>query len=118
MKYCKYFWLTVSLSIFFGCFGPSQSYPTTPQITFYTAREGNFEIYTMDINGFNQVNLSQHPGRDKYPQFSPDGSRIIFVSDRDGNYEIYIMELEWYGGYTRYKVINLINLSNQPGDDL
>ena len=104
--------------ILLSCFGPSQSYTTSQQITFFTSRDGNFEIYSMDINGFNQVNLSLNSARDKWPKFSPDGSSIIYLSDRDGNYDIYKMDLQWYGGYIRYKGINQINLSNQAGDDL
>ena len=37
--------------IFLSCFGPSQSYPTMQQIAFQSARDGNFEIYLMDIDG-------------------------------------------------------------------
>ena len=104
--------------IFLSCFGPSQSYPITQQIAFQSARDGNFEIYTMDISGYNQVNLTQHGSIDKYPQFSPDGSKLVFVSDREGDYDIFIMTLDWYGGYIRYRGINLINLSSQLGNDV
>ena len=72
----------------------------------------------MDINGFNHVNLTHNDARDKYPKFSPDGSKLVFVSDREGDYDIFIMTLEWYGGYTRYKGKNVINLSSQLGNDL
>ena len=72
----------------------------------------------MDINGFNQVNLTQNASRDKYPQFSPDGSKLVFASDREGDYDIFILKLDWYGGYIRYKGIELINLSSQLGNDL
>ena len=72
----------------------------------------------MDINGFNHVNLKHNAARDKYPKFSPDGSKLVFVSDREGDYDIFILTLEWYGGYTRYKGKNLINLSSQLGNDV
>ena len=104
--------------IFLSCFGPSQSYPTIQQIAFQSARDGNFEIYTMDIDGYNQVNLTNHLNNDKYPQFSIDGTKLLFCSDRNGDYDIYIMTLDWYGGYTRYKSIDIVNLSNQIGHDL
>ena len=64
-----------------SCFGPSQSYPTTQQIIFYTARDGDFEIYNMDIDGFNSINLTKSPLKnDTYPKFSPDGSQVVFIS--------------------------------------
>ena len=46
-------WLIfISYFIFvISCFGPSQSYPSAQQIAFVSTRDGNFEIYTMDING-------------------------------------------------------------------
>jgi TolB protein len=35
------------------------------------------------------TNLTQGPGNDNFPAWSPKGDRIAFVSDRDGDYEIY-----------------------------
>ena len=72
----------------------------------------------MDIDGYNQVNLTNNSSRnDIQPQFSPDGLQVVFTSIKEDNMEIYIMELEWYGGYTRYKGINQMNLSNHAGVD-
>ena len=72
----------------------------------------------MDIDGFNSINLTKSPLKnDTHPQFSPDGLQVVFTSTQEDNSEIYIMELEWYGGYTRYKGINQINLSNNPAQD-
>ena len=34
----------------------------------------------MDINGYNQVNLTSHPASDTDPIFSPDGAKIVFIS--------------------------------------
>ena len=63
-------WLTISTN----CFGPTQSYPTVQQIIFTSSRFGaNMEVYTMDRNGNNPVNLTKHPSWDSTPQFSPDG---------------------------------------------
>ena len=57
--------------------------------------EGNFntEIYTMDANGGNEVNLTRNPERDGRPDWSPDGRRIVFHSFRDSvsTTEIYAM---------------------------
>ncbi|SVD72831.1 uncharacterized protein METZ01_LOCUS425685, partial [marine metagenome] len=72
----------------------------------------------MDIDGYNQVNLTNNSSRnDIQPQFSPDGLQVVFTSIKEDNMEIYIMELEWYGGYTRYRGINQMNLSNRAGVD-
>ena len=78
MKILKLFFIIFCL-ILLSCFGPSQSYQIRQQIAFQSARDGNFEIYTMDISGYNQVNLTKHGSIDKYPEFSPDGSVVCLA---------------------------------------
>ena len=41
------------------------------QIAFVSRRDGNPEIYVMDINGGNPQNLTNHPDRDWAPSWSP-----------------------------------------------
>ena len=86
------------------------------EIAFSSGRSGNAEIYVMDADGGNQLNLTNNPDGDVSPAWSPDGKRIAFMSDRDGhvdirhfpNYEIYVMAAD--GG-------NQLNLTNDPHDD-
>lgn len=63
-------------------------------IAFASNRDGDLEIYVMKPDGTDVRNLSQNPGQDYNPGWSPDGSRIAFVSDRDGNPEIYVMSAD------------------------
>jgi Tol biopolymer transport system component len=70
------------------------------RIAFASLRDGNREIYVMDVDGLNQNNLTNDPADDFDPAWSPDGSRIAFVSDRDGNQEIYSMDADG-GNQTR-----------------
>ena len=58
--------------------------PTTPKILFTSSRDGNREIYMMNPDGSEQVNLTQHPAGDLQAVWSPTGEQILFVSDRQG----------------------------------
>ncbi|MBI2265801.1 MAG: PD40 domain-containing protein, partial [Armatimonadetes bacterium] len=79
------------------------------KIVFVSTRDGNSEIYTMDLDGKHQKNITNHPAKDERPYWSPDKKKIIFESDRDGNGEIYSMNPDGTG---------LKNLTrNRKGDD-
>lgn len=61
-------------------------------IVFSSERDGNKEIYMMNANGTDLVNLTNHPSEDMFPALSPDGNKIAFSSNRGGNYNIYVMD--------------------------
>ncbi|KKL25815.1 hypothetical protein LCGC14_2401540, partial [marine sediment metagenome] len=46
------------------------------KIAFISLRDGNWEVYAMDADGRNPVNLTNNPANDAQPSFSPDGSKI------------------------------------------
>ncbi len=66
----------------------------TDEIAFESNRDGNQEIYVMRADGSNPRRLTQHPGTDTKPSWSPDKLRIAFDTDRDGNNEIYAMDFD------------------------
>ncbi|MEW6457438.1 MAG: DPP IV N-terminal domain-containing protein [Acidobacteriota bacterium] len=61
------------------------------KIVFQSNRDGDFEIFIMDVDGKNLKQLTHNNAEDQYPRWSPDGKRIVFQSNRDGNFQIYIM---------------------------
>ncbi|MFC1712462.1 DUF5050 domain-containing protein [Candidatus Poribacteria bacterium] len=69
------------------------------------------EIYVMDADGSNQRNLTNSPGIDWSPAWSPDGQRIAFVSWRDGNSEIYVMGAD---GSNQRRLTNNPAVENEP----
>ncbi len=83
--------LMVALSPLFG------QAPTTPKILFTSSRDGNYEVYIMNPDGSEQVNLTQHPAQDLQAVWSPTGEQILFVSNRHdfrprGTRELYLMD--------------------------
>ena len=61
--------------------------------------QGNWEIFVMDADGSNPVNLTRTPSEhEHYPQVSPDGAKICFSVDRgegrDAVRSLYIMDFD------------------------
>lgn len=54
-------------------------------------KSGDQEIYLLDRQGNIKQRLTQSPGIDISPTFSPDGAQLAFVSNRGGNPQIYIV---------------------------
>ena len=70
---------------------------TDDLILFWSNRDGNGEIYSMDKEGTNVRRLTDNTANDFNPQWSPDGRKIVFESARDGNREIYAMNADGSG---------------------
>ena len=68
--------------------------PLWGKIAFYSHRDGNTEIYTMDSDGSDQTRLTFNEASDSSPVWSPNGQQIAFHSKRDGNWEIYVMDAD------------------------
>ena len=66
-----------------------------PKIAFSSTRNGDSEIYVMEIDGRNQVRLTNNPAIDSDPSWSPDGKKIAFVSNRNQGYiQIWVMDAD------------------------
>lgn len=72
------------------------------KIVFETYRDKNWELYVMNADGSNKVNLTKNPKADElYPHASPDGSKICFVADegkgRSKVRNVYVMKADGTG---------------------
>jgi hypothetical protein len=69
----------------------------------------NADIWRIAADGTGTAErLTDSPGDDRAPVYSPDGSQILFDSTRDGNTEIYVMDAD--GGNQR-------RLTDDPSED-
>ena len=60
---------------------------------FYAA--GDDDIFAMDANGANQVQLTDNAVEDAFPGFSPDGQKIVFATRVGaGDLEIALMDAD------------------------
>ena len=73
----------------------------------------NIDIYLVQADGEGQVRMTDAPGVDTQPKWSPDGSLIAFKSHRDGQAEIYTMRPD---GSEQKRVTNNPELGIGPFD--
>ncbi|TJY37759.1 TolB family protein [Pontimicrobium aquaticum] len=57
----------------------------------YIGPKKNAEIFVVNIDGTERINLTNSPSIDRSGSWSPDGSKIVFSSNRSGNFDLYIM---------------------------
>jgi Tol biopolymer transport system component len=74
----------------------------------FASNRGNWDIYVINTDGSALTRLTDHPGGDFYPSWSPDGRHIAFGAVRQGNDEIYVMNSDGSGQ---------TNLTNNPASD-
>ena len=75
---------------------------------FDSNRDGNPEIYSMDMGNYTQTRLTNNPAVDMQPVLAPNSQQVLYVSNVSGNNEIYLSGLDRRAP---------INLTNNPADD-
>jgi Tol biopolymer transport system component len=69
------------------------------KLCYQSRRDGNSELYVMDADGSNHVNITNTPDVDEvYPHVSPDGRRVCFTTVSAGKnsvrFDIYWMNMD------------------------
>ena len=70
-------------------------------VVFSSNRDGNHDIYKLNLNDFQLSKLTTHPHTETYPRVSPDGKRLVFsrahqpwVSQRNTvAWDVYVLDL-------------------------
>ena len=66
---------------------------TNGKIVFSSNRDGNYEIYVINTDGSGLRRVTNHPERDDYPSWHPDGKKLVVVSERDGSHDLYLIDV-------------------------
>ena len=77
--------------------GPSYLHGWSPdgkRLAYCAERGGQYDIYTISVNGGSETQLTNLPGLDDGPEYSPSGQHIWFNSTRTGLMQIWRMEAD------------------------
>jgi Tol biopolymer transport system component len=74
------------------------------KVAFMSARDGNWEVYSINMDGSGLKRLTTNGAQDGLPTWSPDGQSIAFVSNRGGVWAIWAMNAN---GSSQRKLFNL-----------
>lgn len=84
--------------------GPSYFHGWSPDgktLTYTGDRDGKLDIYTIPVDGGEEVQLTRESGLNDGPEYAPDGSRIYFNSTRTGRMQLWRM---YPNGYDQEQV--------------
>jgi TolB protein len=77
--------------------GPSYLHGWSPdgrRLAYCAERNGQYDIYTVSVEGGGETQLTNLPGLDDGPEYSPDGRQIWFNSVRTGLMQVWRMEAD------------------------
>ncbi|MCB8976487.1 MAG: TolB family protein [Ardenticatenaceae bacterium] len=77
--------------------GPSYLHGWSPdgeRLAYCAERGGQYDIYTISVNGGPETQLTDEPGLDDGPEYSPDGRHIWFNSTRSGLMQVWRMDVD------------------------
>jgi TolB protein len=77
-------------------------------------RDGNPEIYVVNVASGTEYRLTNDLGTDARPAWWFDGSKILWASNRSGNWEIYAADFD----AVTPAISNITNLTNNAAADV
>ena len=103
--------------------------PDANKIVFYSNRDGDFDIYSVKIDGTDLKNITNNNSQDYMPKWSYNGKKICYYSDETGDTDVYIInedgtqnkqvvnnDAENYGAIWSYDDSKIFYVSNEGGN--
>jgi Tol biopolymer transport system component len=88
---------------------PTQLFPPLQGVILFDSnRDGNPEIYAMNLANQSMLRLTDNAATDMQPALAPDSMRVAYVSNSNGNNDIYLTGLDRQPP---------VNLTNNSADD-
>ena len=53
--------------------------PDGTKLLFNSSRDGDMDVYVMNVDGSNPINLTNDPVDEEKPSWSPDGTQVLFT---------------------------------------
>lgn len=82
------------------------------KIAFVSDRDGNFEVYVLDVELGTTTRITNDPALDSRPSWSPDGQQLVYSHNPDGKWSIYTAPAD--GSAQPQKVVDGIEAKRSP----
>jgi hypothetical protein len=78
------------------------------ELVFVSNASGRYQVYTRGVDGGSTANISNGPGTDSGPHWSPDGAKLVWSTDRFGHTQVVTANADGS---------NVTNISNNASPD-
>ena len=65
------------------------------RVVFTSTRDGDLDLYVVNPDATGLRRLTDVPGYDGFPMFSPDGRWLVFASNRAGGHQTNLYIARW-----------------------
>ncbi len=81
------------------------------RIAFASNRDGDFDIYVLDMATGIAVQVTDNDVEDRWPSWSPNGEQVVFVSDQSGDDDLFVMDAR---GANRTQLTTATSMDRYP----
>ncbi|MDY7093239.1 MAG: hypothetical protein SX243_09730 [Acidobacteriota bacterium] len=95
--------------------------PEDNAVLFVSRRDGNQEVYRLDLATRELINLTSHPSLEGHPEWAPEGAGILFYRYDEGDADLYNLSLrpgEEDTGDGTVQPGEAVNLTASEGNEL